>query len=130
LPLLFVAVAPIICIPFVFLGICGQSEEEEGSIRFGMRTAMKGTMLAVRADIRMGRDSKQTSLLKKAGFKKGGPRWMQPTASAVEAGLAASRVRGEPKGKKVADQSAARAEENAIKAGAKTPVKTGASRFY
>jgi len=120
-PLMLACFLPLLCLPFVALGICGQ-ESEEGGIKFGMRTAMKGMMLAVRADIRMGKDSHQTQLLKKAGFKKGGPSWMQPTSSAVEAGLAAARVRGSPPSGKKLDPSKGRAEEKAIK--------TGASRFY
>lgn len=110
------SVVPFLCVPLVAIGIC--SGEQEGGIKFGMRMAMKGHMLAVQANIRMGKESKETALLKRAGFKKGGPSWMQPTASAVEAGLAKSSVRG----KKSPDQSKGRAEEQAIK--------TGASRFY
>ena len=117
IPLLLAAIGPLVCIPFVMLGICGQ-EAEEGALKFGMRTAMKGMMIAVRADVRMGRETAQTTLLKKAGFKKGGPSWMQPTAAKLESGLAANRVRGS----KPTDQSKSKAEEKAIK--------TGASRFY
>mmetsp|Transcript_15465 Transcript_15465/g.39907 ORF Transcript_15465/g.39907 Transcript_15465/m.39907 type:complete len:157 (-) Transcript_15465:359-829(-) len=124
IPLALAAVAPLLCIPFVLLGICGQ--EEEGSLKFGMRTAMKGMMIAVRADIRMGRETATTTLLKKAGFKKGGPSWMQPTAAKLESGLAANRARG----MKSPDQSKAKAEEKAIKDAAGRTPPTGASRFY
>ena len=56
----------------------------------GVRRILTGGMLAMRADIRMKRESITTAMLKKAGFKKGGPRWMQPTSSALESGLARS----------------------------------------
>lgn len=126
-PLLLVTILPVICIPFVALGICGTEIEQGGDLKMGVRRVLKGGMLAVRADIRMHRESIHTVMLKKAGFKKGGPRWMQPTSSALESGLARSRVtaacRGSPpSGGKSKDQSKGKAEEKAIK--------TGNARFY
>ena len=126
-PLLLVTILPVICIPFVALGICGTEIEQGGDLKMGVRRILKGGMLAVRADIRMHRESIHTVMLKKAGFKKGGPRWMQPTSSALESGLARSRVtaacRGSPpSGGKSKDQSKGKAEEKAIK--------TGNARFF
>ena len=121
LPLLLVNVLPFLCIPFYALGVClgcgPDPNDNEGKLKFGMRHALKGLMIAVRADVRMGRESKHTSMLKKAGFKKGGPSWMHPTSAALEYGTAANA-----RGGKAKDQSKAKAEEKAIK--------SGNARFY
>ena len=122
LPLLLVNVLPFLCIPFYALGVClgcgPDPNDNEGKLKFGMRHALKGLMIAVRADVRMGRESKHTSMLKKAGFKKGGPSWMHPTSAALEYGTAGANARGG----KAKDQSKAKAEEKAIK--------SGNARFY
>jgi len=120
LPLLLVNILPFLCIPFYALGVClgCGPDPNEGKLKFGMRHALKGLMIAVRADVRMGRESKHTSMLKKAGFKKGGPSWMHPTSSALEYGTAGANARGG----KAKDQTKAKAEEKAIK--------SGTARFY
>ena len=91
---------------------------EERTSKFGMRTAMRGVMLAVRADVRMGNDSRHTKLLAVAGFKnaKNAPGFMQPTHNRLESGVAYANARKSP------DQSRSKAEEKNIK--------TGKSRFY
>ena len=117
LPLIAAAVLPVLCLPFVALGICGGGGEDGGGkLKFGMRTALKGMMIAVRADIRMGNETKHTQLLKKAGFVKGGPSWMKPTGARMQNLSAGAR--------KSPDQTKAKMEEQAIKG------KTGKSRFY
>jgi hypothetical protein len=120
LPLLLVNILPFLCIPFYALGVClgCGPDPNEGKLKFGMRHALKGLMIAVRADVRMGRESKHTTMLKKAGFKKGGPSWMHPTSSALEYGTAGANARGG----KAKDQTKAKAEEKAIK--------SGTARFY
>ena len=117
---MLVVVTPFLSIPFYALGVClgCGPDPNEGKLKFGMRHAFKGLMIAVRADVRMGRESKHTSMLKKAGFKKGGPSWMQPTSSALEYGTAGANARGG----KAKDQTKAKAEEKAIK--------SGTARFY
>ena len=121
LPLLLVNVLPFLCIPFYALGVClgCGPDPNEGKLKFGMRHALKGLMIAVRADVRMGRESKHTAMIKKAGLKKGGPRWMQPGGLAAEwAALESGKKAVAARGSKAKDQSKSRAEENAIKSGA------------
>jgi len=126
-PLTLCIIAPLLCIPFVLLGICGSSTSD---VKFGARTALRKISLAARADVRMGIASKHTALLRAAGFKHGGPSFMQPTANAVEAGLAYQNVRKGVQGGKSPDQAMSKAEELAIKGKAASGGKTGAKRFY
>ena len=51
--LALVAVAPVICLPFVALNCCGKSDEA-GKMAFGERTVLRKALIAVRADMRMG----------------------------------------------------------------------------
>ena len=104
------------------LGVClgCGPDPNEGKLKFGMRHALKGLMIAVRADVRMGRESKHTAMIKKAGLKKGGPRWMQPGGLAAEwEALESGKKAGAARGSKAKDQSKSRAEEVAIKSGAR-----------
>jgi len=123
MPLLLVVVLPVLCLPFVALGICGGLE---GDMKFGARTALRKVSIAARAEVRMGIAGRQAALLKKAGFKTGGPSFMRPTSSAVQAGLEKNRVTGG----KSPDKGKDRAEELAIKGKAAAGGKTGAKRFY
>jgi len=122
LPLLLVNILPFLCVPFYALGVClgCGPDPNEGKLKFGMRHALKGLMIAVRADVRMGRESKHTAMIKKAGLKKGGPRWMQPGGLAAEwEALESGKKAGAARGSKAKDQSKSRAEEVAIKSGAR-----------
>ena len=115
MPLFLCATVPFLCIPFVLAGFCSDSgRDNSGSVR----RAMRGLMIAVRADIRMGKDTNHTKLLAAAGFKntKNAPSFMKPTSNRLESGLAYSNARKSP------DQGKAKAEEKAMK--------TGKSRFY
>ena len=126
MPLLLIVVLPILCLPFVALGICGGLEQE---MKFGARTALRKVSIAARAEVRMGLAagaSRHAAILKKAGFKTGGPSFMKPTSSAVQAGLQKNAVTGG----KSPDKSKDRAEELAIKGKAAAGGKTGAKRFY
>lgn len=91
-PLLYVTIIPLLAGLLAAIGVC--AEPAERSLKFGARTAMRRVMLAVRAETRMGIDTKHTQLLAKAGFKNTkGPAFMQPTASAVDHGLAKAAQR-------------------------------------
>ena len=50
--LTFVAVAPLLCLPFVALGCC--AKKETNMLKFGERTTLRKVFIAVRADMRMG----------------------------------------------------------------------------
>ena len=104
-PLLYVAVFPLLAAIFAVLGLCNTGGDR--AYKFGARTVLRRVVIAVRAETRMGLETKHTALLKKAGFasSKGAPRHMQPTASALESGLA----------RKSPVQSKAKKEEAAIK---------------
>lgn len=117
-PLLYVSLLPLFCGLLAFIGLCAPPDGE-GRMKFGARTVLRRVMLAVRADTRMGMSSAQTKLYMKAGFKKGGPAFMQPTASALESGLAFNKA----KGGKSADQSKGKKEEAAIKNKTSPPTK-------
>lgn len=108
-PLLYVAVFPLFFGLLAVIGLCDC--RSDGEYKFGARTVLRKVMIAVRAKERMGMDASNTKLLASIGFKKGGPKFMRPTASAIESGLAFQKV----KGSKSADQSKGRKEENAIK---------------
>jgi hypothetical protein len=98
LPVLLTVIAPIICMPFVALGICGVSKEEvtgaPAKQSSGVRLVLRRMIMAVRADLRAGKEVKHTKLLGMAGFKhlKTMPAYAQPTAAKMEAGLQKTRV--------------------------------------
>ena len=108
-PLIYVTLFPLLAGLFALLGLCNLGDER--SYKFGARTVMRRVILAVRAETRMGLESKHTKLMEKAGFSgaKGKPAFMQPTASAMEAGLTKARAAKSP------DQSKAKAEEAKLK---------------
>ena len=94
-PLLYVVFVPLLAGLMAAIGLCAGPDGR--SLKFGARTAMRRVMLAVRAETRMGIDTKHTQLLAKAGFKNTkGPAFMQPTASAVQGGLDKAKARGSP----------------------------------
>jgi len=120
MPLICTVVLPLLCFPFVAAGCCGGGDDgSEGKMKFGARTALRRIMMAVRADIRMGNDTKAAQLLAKAGFKgsKHAPSYARPTATAVEAGLQKARVNPTQKPQKPAVKTS-------------PGTKTGPGRFY
>ena len=97
-PLAFVVLAPVLCL-FVRLICCCEAKPKDG-FKFGARTALRGVSIAIRADFRMGKMTKLTSLAKATTAAKmpasynelGG--FAKPTAAAMESGKAFDRARG------------------------------------
>ena len=63
-PLLYVTVLPLLAAIFAVLGLCNRGDDR--TFKFGARTVMRRVMIAVRAEARMGLESKHTHLLKRA----------------------------------------------------------------
>ena len=110
-PLLACVVLPLLCLPFVALGCCGDRGPPE--VKFGARMALRKVSLASRTAIRMGHDAQYSKLLKSAGFSTTGPSYAKPTSSAVKHLDKAS----------LAQREKNKAEEAAIKAKASPPKK-------
>lgn len=115
LPLLSVTVFPLLVVMLTVLGLCDARGDK--SMKFGARTVLRSHLIAVRAERRMGIESRKSFIMRKAGFAytKNAPKFMKPTASAMESGLAFSKV----KAGKSADQTKAKNEEASIKMGAR-----------
>jgi hypothetical protein len=108
-PILYVTALPLFLALLAVVGLCDC--RSGGAMKFGARTVMRKVMIAARANARMGLGASNTKLLASIGFKKGGPKFMQPTASAIESGMAFQKA----KGSKAPDQSKGKKEEAAIK---------------
>jgi hypothetical protein len=97
LPLFLCAVLPLLCMPFVALGLCGDAALLGAKPRFGERTVLRKVMLAVRADMRMGIQSKYSRFAKfgldvEAAYKfntKSGKQLLEDAANAKQLGDAA-----------------------------------------
>jgi len=104
-PIFYITIGPLLCVLLTLIGLC-----RPGSSSYKMSARMmRKVMLAVRADARMGVQSRYTRMAK-AGFRKGGPSYAQPTANAIETGLLKNKASKSP------NQAKGKAEEAAIKA--------------